>query len=203
VLLCMAYAVLVSKNPFRYSNKYRIYLPDGTLADEYIKRHPVPGDPHDAGTAHARVVSFDGFKFSGGICYDYSFPSIARDNVNDGADIALVPSSDWTGIDFTHSHMARMHAVAAGLPMMRPVRASTSIATDQYGRILGSIPWKGPGDGVFVVSMHGERVPTLYAKTGEIIPLLAFVFCLIAGVRIFLARSSWNRNIHSKVPPKV
>lgn len=173
VLLCMAYAVLVSKSPFWYSNKYRIYLPDGTMADEYIKRHPVPGDQHDAGDAHARVVSFDGFKFSGGICYDYSFPSIALDNASEGAEIVLLPSSDWSGIDFIHSHMARMHSVAVGLPMMRPVRASTSIATDQYGRILGSLPWQGSGDGVFVVSMRGERVQTLYSKTGELVPLIA------------------------------
>jgi apolipoprotein N-acyltransferase len=158
-------------------------MPDGTMADEYVKRNPVPGDPHDAGTAHARVISFKGLKFSGGICYDYSFPSIARDNANDGADIALLPASDWKGIDFTHSHMARMHAVAVGLPIMRPVRASTSIATDQYGRILGSLPWQGSGDGVFVVPMRGERVPTIYSKTGELLPLISLGFTILVLIK--------------------
>lgn len=135
VLLCMAYAVAVSTDPFYYVNKYRIYLPDGTMADEYIKRYLVPGDQHDAGFAHARVVSFEGINFSGGICYDYSFPEIARDNANDGAEVALIPASDWRGIDREHSRMARMSTVAAGLPMIRPVRAAESIACDQYGRL--------------------------------------------------------------------
>jgi len=184
ILLCMAYGVVVPTHPFYYANKYRIYLPDGTMADEYVKRHPVPVDPHDAGHAHARVISFDGIKFSGGICYDYSFPEIAYDNANDGAEFALIPSSDWRGIDPQHALMARMNTVAAGLPMIRPVRASTSIACDQYGRILGSLPWQGTGDGVFVVAMRGARVPTLYTKTGEVIPLLALAFTILVLVLI-------------------
>ncbi len=187
VFLLMAYAVATSVHPFYYVNKYRVYLPDGTMADEYIKRHPVPGDPHDAGFAHARVISFDGINISGGICYDYSFPEIARDNANDGAEVALIPASDWRGIDREHSRMARMSTVAAGLPMMRPVRASESIACDQYGRLLGSLPWGGSGDGVFVVAMCCARIPTVYAKTGEVLPLLLLAFVVLVSVMILRA----------------
>jgi apolipoprotein N-acyltransferase len=189
VLLCMAYGVAVSMNPFWYANKYRIYLPDGTMADEYIKRHPVPGDPHDAGLPHARAVPFSGLKFSGGICYDYSFPEIARDNANDGAGLALVPASDWRGIDPQHGRMALMNAVAAGLPMIRPVRAATSIACDQYGRLLGTMPWQNSSDGVFVVNMPAARVPTLYAMTGELIPLFAVACLVIIFVVMFVAHN--------------
>ncbi|MEI2696020.1 MAG: nitrilase-related carbon-nitrogen hydrolase [Saprospiraceae bacterium] len=188
VLLCMAYAVAVSTDPFYYVNKYRIYLPDGTMADEYIKRHPVPGDQHDAGFAHARVVSFEGINFSGGICYDYSFPEIARDNANDGAEVALIPASDWRGIDREHSRMARMSTVAAGLPMIRPVRAAESIACDQYGRLLGSLPWSSSADGVFVVALPAARVPTIYAMTGEIVPLLALAFVILVIVMVLRSK---------------
>lgn len=189
VLLLMAYAVVDSIHPFHYANKYRIYLPDGALADEYFKRHPVPGDQHDKGTANARVVPFAGVQFSGGICYDYSFPEIAWDNADDGADIALVPASDWRGIDPQHSRMALMNAVAVGLPMVRPVRAATSIASDQYGRLLGSLRSDGSNDGVMVVAVPGERVPTLYARTGEVVPLLALPFCVFVAVRVIRARA--------------
>ena len=188
ILLCMAYGVVVSTHPFYYANKYRIYLPDGTMADEYVKRHPVPVDPHDAGHAHARVIPFDGIKFSGGICYDYSFPQIANDNAHDGAEFALIPSSDWRGIDPQHALMARMNTVAVGLPMIRPVRAATSIACDQYGRILGSLPWEGSGDGVFVVAMRGARVPTLYANTGEVVPILALAYTILVLALILRQR---------------
>jgi apolipoprotein N-acyltransferase len=188
VLFLMAYGVAVSTHPFYFVNKYRIYLPDGTMGDEYIKRHPVPGDPHDAGHAHAKVISFAGIKFTGAICYDYSFPEIARDNANDGADIVLLPSSDWRGINPLHARMAMMDAVAAGLPIIRPVRASTSIASDQYGRLLGSLGWDELSDKVLVVAIPAKRVSTLYANTGEIVPLAALAFCTLVVVLLFFRK---------------
>ena len=189
VLLLMAYGVATSLRPFHNVNKYRIYLPDGTLADEYVKQHPVPGDPDELGQAHARVVAFDGAHVSGAICYDYGFPAIARANARGGAGLALVPSSDWRGIDPEHGRMALMNAVAVGLPMVRPVRAVTTIASDQYGRLLGTLRADGASDGVLVVDVPGERVPTLYARTGEVVPLLALVFCLLAMVRLVVVRT--------------
>jgi apolipoprotein N-acyltransferase len=172
----MAYGVVAPVQPFHFANKYRIYLPDRTMAGEYVKRHPVPGDPNDKGAAHARVVHFAGVKFSGGICYDYGFPGIARDNADDGTDVALVPASDWRGIDPEHARTALMNAVAVGLPMVRPVRAAMTLATDQYGRLLGSLGADAPGDGVMVVSVLAERVPTFSARTGEVVPLAALAF---------------------------
>jgi len=182
VLLMMAYGVVDSVQPFHYINKYRIYLPNRTLADEYRKRHPVPGDPETPATAHAKVISFDGVKLTGAICYDYGFPGIARDNANDGAGLALVPASDWRGIDPGHGRMAMVNAVAAGVAMVRPVRAATSIAVDQYGRLLASMRADDANRGVMVVNVPGARVPTLYAKTGEIVPLAALAFCVFVIV---------------------
>jgi apolipoprotein N-acyltransferase len=187
VMLVMAYGVVESLQPFRDVNKYRIYLPDGTMADEYLKRYPVPGDPDEVGRAHARVVTFGGVNYAGGICYDYGFPNIARDNALDGADLAVVPSSDWRGIDPEHGEMAMMNAVAVGLPMVRPVRAATSIATDQYGRVLGSLRADGLNDGVMVVAVTGTRVPTLYARTGEVVPLIALAFCVLGAALAIVA----------------
>jgi len=184
VMLLAAYGVVTSTHPLRDVNKYRIYLPEGTLADEYVKRHPVPGDPDAVGRSHARIVSFDGVRFTGAICYDYGFPETARDNAIDGADVVLVPSSDWSGIDPEHGRMALMNAVAVGLPMVRPVRAATSVVSDQYGRLLGSMRADSLGDGVLVVAVPGRRVPTLYTRTGEVIPLVALAFCALVLVRL-------------------
>jgi apolipoprotein N-acyltransferase len=169
-----------SMQPFHYINKYRLYLPDGTLADEYVKRHPVPVDPNDPGTEHARVVALNGVRYTGAICYDYGFPEIARDNARDGGDVALVPSSDWRGIDPEHGRMALMNAVAAGLSMVRPVRSATSMASDQYGRLLGTLGADNVGDGVLIVAVPAQRVPTLYTRTGEVLPILALLFCALA-----------------------
>jgi apolipoprotein N-acyltransferase len=187
VLLLMAYGVFETAQPVPgslYTNKYRFYGPDGTMLDEYVKRHPVPVDPNPAGTAHARVVFLGGAAISGGICYDYGFPEIARDNANDGAGLALVPSSDWRGIDPEHGRMALMNAVAVGVSMVRPVRGATSIASDQYGRLLSSLRADAGGDGPMVVAMPTERVPTVYARTGELLPLIALAFCILALLRL-------------------
>lgn len=200
VLLVMAYGVFETARPAPtslFTNKYRLYGPDGAMLDEYVKRHPVPGDPNPVGTAHARVVSVDGVRVSGGICYDYGFPGIPRDNANDGADLALVPSSDWQGIDPEHGRMALMNAVAVGLPMVRPVRAATSIASDQYGRLLYSLRADAQGDGVMVVGVPTERVPTVFARTGEIVPLLALGFCVIGAIRVLRSRPLRVSALHS------
>jgi apolipoprotein N-acyltransferase len=188
VLLVMAYGRVESMSPFRWVNQYRVYLPDGTLADEYVKRHPVPGDRDVAGRAHARVIPFEGTKVTGAICYDYSFPGIARDNANDGADIALVPSSDWRGIDPLHGRMAVMNAVAAGLPMVRPVRAATSIATDAYGRLLASLRADRASDGVMVVSVPTKAVRTIYDRTGEVVAPAGLAFSVLVSALLIRRR---------------
>jgi len=102
--------------------------------------------------------------------------------------LALVPASDWRGIDPQHGRMALMNAVAVGLPLVRPVRAATSIATDQYGHVLGSMRADRQGDGVMVVAVPSERVPTLYTWTGEVVPLVALAFCVLVAVRMLLVR---------------
>jgi apolipoprotein N-acyltransferase len=183
VMLMIAYGVVSSTKPLRLANKYRIYLPDGTLADEYLKRHPVPGDPDDVGQAHARVIEFEGVKYTGAICYDYGFPAIARDNAADGADLVLVPASDWRGIDPEHGRMALMNAVSVGLPMVRPVRAATTIVSDQFGRLRGTMRSDGEEHDVLVTTVPAARVPTLYSKTGEVLPPLCLLFCALVIVQ--------------------
>jgi len=188
IFLLMAYGVIESMRPFHYIDKYRIYTPVGLMADEYIKRFPVPADPNTPGKAHAKVLAINAKSFSGAICYDYGFPIIAWDNANEGAGLSLVPSSDWRGIDPQHALMARMNAVAVGLPMVRPVRAATSIFTDQYGRILGMMRVDEGGSGVLVAAVPLGRVHTVYAVTGELFPLLCLLFCVFVTYKLIIVR---------------
>jgi apolipoprotein N-acyltransferase len=189
VLFLMAYGVVNETHPFGWVNKYRLYLPDGTLADEYLKRHPLPGDGDVTGHLHARVVPFGGVNLTGAICYDYDFPEIARDNARDGAGLVLLPASDWRGIDPLHGRMAIMNAVAAGVSLLRPVRGATSIATDQYGRLVGSLPAAAHGESILVSAIPGGQVRTLYAKTGELVPLVSLAFVVGTLLRLAFARS--------------
>lgn len=180
IILVMSYGVLLSSKPPHMENKYRMILPDGTVTDEYFKRHPVPGEGIVKGTKHAKVIPVTGGTLGGAICYDFDFPHIALDNARDGAGLVLLPSSDWRGIDPIHSRMARANAVAAGVAMVRSVRAATSLITDQYGRELGSMRYYGEGDGVMVAAVPAQAVPTLYVKTGDVLPWLTLIFSAIA-----------------------
>lgn len=190
VLLMVAYGTALSLQPFHWRNQYRVFLPDGSEADHYLKRHPVPGDGDEQGKVHARVFPFEGVQLTGAICYDYGFPGIARDNARDGAGLVLLPSSDWRGIDPQHGRMAMLNATAVGVSMVRPVRRAVSVAVDQYGRTLGALASDGGNDGVMVTRVPGGRVQTLYASTGEVVPLAALAFSVLAILRMLWRRRS-------------
>lgn len=188
--IVMAYGVLLSTKPLQWQNKYRFILADGTIADEYLKRHPVPGDGDVKGTAHAKTISLLGGGVGGALCYDYDFPQIALDNVKEGAGMIVIPSSDWRGIDPIHAQMARMNAVAVGVSMLRPVREATSMASDQYGRIKASMRYGGNNENVMVTELKAQQVPTLYAKTGNVLPMLTSAFCAFAIILMAIKKKT-------------
>jgi hypothetical protein len=74
-------------------------------------------------------------------------------------------------------------------PRRSPRAASTSIASDQYGRILASQRFDGINDGVMVATVPAARVPTVYARTGEIVPVLALGFSVWSVVRALTSRT--------------
>lgn len=188
ITIVMAYGVLLSPNPPRFENKYLWIRPDGSIADEYWKRHPVPGEGSVAGKVPAKVIETPYGKMSGGICYDYDFPHIALDNARGGAGVVFVPSGDWRGIDPLHSSMARFNAVAAGVSMVRSVRGATSFASDPYGRVRATLRFGEGGDGVMIASAPVNKVETFYARTGDVLPLITAAFSLLTVVQIVRRR---------------
>ncbi|MBF0292560.1 MAG: hypothetical protein HQK86_10440, partial [Nitrospinae bacterium] len=150
--------------------------------------HPVPGEGSVAGKVPAKVIDTPYGKMSGGICFDYNFPHVVLDNARGGAGLVFVPSGDWRGIDPLHSGMARFNAVAGGISMVRSVRGATSFATDPYGRVRGSLRFGEGGDGVMIASVPVNKVETLYARTGDVLPYIALAFCALTIVQIVRRR---------------
>jgi len=187
--LIMAFGVLVSREPLRFENKYLWIRPDGGVAEEYWKRHPVPGEGSIPGTQRALVLPLDPAdpekgRAGGGICYDADFPEVPLGLARSGAGLMLLPSSDWRGIDPLHSDMARIMGLSAGLSVFRSVRSATSMASDPYGRVLASRRFYIGGDGVMTADVPALPVPTLYAKIGESFPLACLAFGLFGLVLI-------------------
>jgi len=175
--LIMAYIVLLSEDPFLYDNKYVWITSDGEVIENYRKHHPVPGEPCIKGTEELLVHTRPWGTGTGAICYDYDFPSMAREQGRKGAGLALVPSSDWFGIDPYHTRMNRIRAIEGGFSVIRPVRWATTEAYDAYGRIRASMPYN-EGNRIMIVDLPTTPVSTLYSKVGDWPVWIAFLVLL-------------------------
>jgi apolipoprotein N-acyltransferase len=165
--LVLGYAVLESEQPVLLDNKYVFISDGGEILDEYQKHHPVPGEPSIRGTGPLRVLDRPYGKVGGAICYDYDFPAMAREHARAGAELVVVPSSDWRGIDPVHTFMARVRAIEGGFSLVRPVRWGASGAFDARGRPRAWMTAIDSNDGVMMADVPVGRTPTLAATLGD------------------------------------
>ncbi|MDH4120601.1 MAG: nitrilase [Deltaproteobacteria bacterium] len=180
--LMLAYAVPLSSAPFRFENKYVWFSEKGEVVETYFKHHPVPGsEPAEPGRAPLAAFDRPYGRTAGAICYDYDFPAMALGHAALGAGLVMVPSSDWKGIDPYHSQIARIRAIEGGFSVVRPVRASTSMAFDAYGRTREALPFFEQNDRVMLARVPVEPVRTLYARMGDSIGWAYGLFLLAVG----------------------
>jgi len=188
VELVMGYAVLVREEPFSFRNEYVWIDREGELVERYAKHHPVPGEPSIRGEEPLRAHDHGYGRAAGALCYDYDFPAMALEHARLGADLVVVPSSDWRGIDPYHTEMARVRAIEGGFSVLRPVRWAASAGFDSLGRVRGWMPAEDTS-GVMVVSLPTRRVDTIYARAGD-----APMATLAGGLGVFvLARTVRRR----------
>jgi len=173
--LVLAYGVLATKDPVLFDNKYLFISEGGEILDTYQKHHPVPGEPSIRGTGPLRVLERPYGRVGGAICYDYDFPAMAREHARGGADLVVVPSSDWRGIDPVHTFMARVRAIEGGFALLRSVRWAPSGVFDAHGRPRGFMPATDDNDGVLVAQVPLAQRPTLAARIGDAPIAVAFV----------------------------
>jgi apolipoprotein N-acyltransferase len=176
----------------RFDNKYVWVRPDGNIDHEYFKHHPVPGEPSNPGTSAPRVVEVDGVLATGAICYDYDFPSIGLEHARTEIDLAVVPSSDWRGIDPIHTQMASVRAIEGGFSLLRSTRFGLSGGFDAYGRARA---WESSFDTerrVLMVALPRQGVSTLYTMFGDSFVGFAGLFVMLAFIAPRLA-PRWRR----------
>lgn len=163
----------------RFENKY-LFISNGQVLDEYFKFHPVPGEGSIKGDRPSKVIEVNYGKVGGAICYDFDFPPLARELSKQGIELAVVPSSDWRGIDPFHSQMAVVRGIEGGYAVLRPARAATSMASDAYGRVRAAMNYFEENDKIMMASIPVKQVGTLYSKVGDIFVLfLGIYLCFI------------------------
>jgi apolipoprotein N-acyltransferase len=168
----------------KFENKY-LFISKGNIIDTYFKYHPVPGEPAIKGTRFAKVADLGYAKVGGAICYDFDFPALGRVLSQKGAEIVVVPSSDWRGIDPIHGLQAMVRAIEGGYNLLRPARGATSFAFDAYGNVRASMSYFEDNDRIMMASLPTGRVWTLYGVIGDIFPLFLFFYMSIIALVFF------------------
>lgn len=166
----------------RFENKYVWVTPEGPI-ETYFKHHPVPGEGSVAGEAPLVVHTRPYGRAAGAICYDYDFPAMGRAHAALGAELVLVPSSDWPGIDPYHTQMASIRGIEGGFAVARSVRAATSAVFDAHGVSRGRAS-ELEGTRMMVAPVPVGEVVTLYRTIGDLLPLAAGVVLLAAFARV-------------------
>jgi apolipoprotein N-acyltransferase len=157
--------------------------PNGSVSWDYPKATEVFTDGNQPGPWLVPTLVTPYGRLATVICYDADFPQLVRQAGKAGADILLVPSSDWLPIAEPHSRMAIFRAVENGVALVRPTRLGTSIASDHQGRLLGykSDYFVGT-DHTMIVNVPTAGGTTLYVFVGESVGWLCVVGMLgLAG----------------------
>jgi apolipoprotein N-acyltransferase len=119
------------------------------------------------------------------LCYEIIFSGHVVDEKNRPAFI-FNPSNDaWFGRWGPPQHLAqaRLRAAEEGIPVIRSTPTGISAVIDASGRVFESLP--GHSAGVIDATLPLPAVsPTLFARLGNILPLLLGFALMIGGIAI-------------------
>ncbi len=109
-----------------------------------------------------------GFRFSGLICFESVFATLARDAVRRGSECLVVITNDgWFGKSAgprQHAWLARLRAVECGVPVIRCANNGISFVADARGQVLDSLGLDRRG--IVRAEIRPGQGRTLYVKLG-------------------------------------
>ena len=189
--------------------------PAGTTAAVYRKIHLVPFgeyvpfqkllffvgplvDAVSAFSAGTRVTMLpvDGHMVSTAICYEVTYPALAREAVREGSELLTTITNDaWYGSSsapYQHFEMAVMRAIEQGRYLVRSANTGISGIVDPYGRVLIRT-------NLFeTVAVVGEaryvQGKTVYATIGDLAVHLAAAIIVLALAVAFVEGRRQNAN---------
>lgn len=165
-----------------YNNQFVWVRPDGSVDHTYLKHHPVPGEPATVGTGPQQAVETAAGRAAGAICYDFDFPALALEQARLGIDLAVVPSSDWRGIDPIHAQMASVRAIEGGYSMLRSTRMGLTAAFDPYGRARAWESSFDAKDRIVIAALPRHGIKTLYTAIGDVFVWVCALFIALSLV---------------------
>ncbi len=154
-------------------NIARIYFPNGTTPQTYVKRRLVPRLEASFVPGHASFMLADGTATA--ICKDMDFPAMLRRNAILHPNLYAVPAWDFGKDADWHARLAIMRGVEDGFAVARSANDGLLSLSDAYGRVI-AVKRSNQGG---MVTLRGDvrRGPgqTLYTRIGD-----AFAWICIA-----------------------
>jgi apolipoprotein N-acyltransferase len=151
------------------------------LAPGDLDFHPGPGPQTIALPGNWGRVGFQ-------LCYEIVFSGEVVDRAA-RPDFIFNPSNDaWFGRWGPPQHLAqaRLRAAEEGLPVIRSTPTGISALIDANGRVVQSIPWQAAG---FIdAALPLPKSPTLFARFGNIIPLILGFLLIITAIALGRSR---------------
>jgi apolipoprotein N-acyltransferase len=165
---------------------YGEYLPMRPLLSAIGLSRLAPGDIDFNAGPGPRTIALPGWGKAGfQLCYEIIFSGEVVDRRN-RPDFIFNPSNDaWFGRWGPPQHLAqaRLRAAEEGIPVIRSTPTGISAVIDARGNVVQALPWHDMG-------MIDARLPspaaspTLFARFGNLIPLLLGFALLIGGIAV-------------------
>lgn len=183
ISIIASYVVILPKEKqtkfLRMENKFTWITNNGTIAETYLKHHPVPGEGSVRGIAPLKTVKTVDGKMAGAICYDYDFPQLALTHSRIGSEMVFLPGLDWRGMLRRHTLMSRIRAIEGGFSLIRSANMASSMGFDGYGRIRSSMSYYENHDRIMIASLPTNRIQTIYSHIGNLLAYVAISVLLI------------------------
>ena len=168
---------------------YGEYLPMRPLLSSIGLSRLAPGDIDFNSGPGPRTFDLPGWgKVGFQLCYEIIFSGQVVDRRN-RPDFIFNPSNDaWFGRWGPPQHLAqaRLRAAEEGIPVIRSTPTGISAVIDAHGHIIASLPWRTAG--AIDAILPYPAPPTLFARFGNLIPLLLGFALLIGGIAMSRTR---------------
>ena len=156
--------------------------PDGETVARYLKTHLVPVyETYTRGSGQRAELEIDGIKVGGVICQDDNFSDIARGYGRDGAQLMLIPTNDWRGVQHFHLTSTLWRALEMRFGIARATSDGISVLVSARGEVRERADHFDVGLQTLIADVAvGSGRATIYAKWGDWFAVLCGVATLVA-----------------------
>ncbi|QQO09606.1 nitrilase-related carbon-nitrogen hydrolase [Breznakiella homolactica] len=182
----LSFNIGLNNNRF-LENKIVMITPEGRIAWEYFKAHPVPGfeaaiSIRDDGKLKSIDTPYG--RMSALICFDADFPQLSAQAGKLNADILINPANDWPDINPWHSRMASFRGIEQGFNQVRAANNGISEAYDYQGHRLSAMDYFLTDNQSIVAYIPINGARTVYSRLGD-----WFAWLNLAWLVVLLLRS--------------